>query len=77
MEKASLGVIHYEDQFTVKERGSKISVKTSGCNMTAVPSSESQGYDMDSIVTERGSASITFVEITPGYDKERMVNLKV
>ena len=77
VEKASLGVIHYEDQFTVKERGSKISVKTSGCNMTAVPSPESQGYDMDSIVTERGSASITFVEITPGYDKERMVNLKV
>ena len=77
VEKASLGVIHYEDQFTVKERGSKISVKTSGCNMTAVPSSESQGYDMDSIVTERGSASITFVEITPCYDKERMVNLKV
>ena len=45
--------------------------------MTAVPSPESQGYDMDSIVTERGSASITFVEITPGYDKERMGDLQV
>ena len=77
VEKASLGVIHYDDQFTVKERGNRITVKTSGCNMISVPSPESQGYDMDSIVTQRGSASITFVEITPGYDKERMGDLQV
>ena len=77
VEKASLGVIHYDDKFSIKERGSKISVKTVGCQMTAVPSQESEGYDMDSIVTKRGSASVTYIGVTPGYDKERMNKLKV
>lgn len=77
VEKASLGVIHYDDLFSMKVKGNKISVKTSGCDMSAVPSPESEGYDMDSVVTQRGAASITFVEITPGYDKERMNKLRV
>ena len=41
------------------------------------PSPERVGYEMDSTITDRGSASITFVEITPGYDRERMNKLKV
>lgn len=77
VEKASLGVIHYDDQFSVKERGNKISIKTVGCTMRHVPSPESEGYDMDSVVTKRGSASITFIEITPGYDKGRMEKLQL
>ena len=77
VEKASLGVIHYDDLFSIKVKVNKISVKTSGCDMSAVPSPESEGYDMDSVVTQRGAASITFVEITPGYDKERMNKLRV
>ena len=62
VEKSSLGVIHYDDQFTVKERGNKINVKTSGCNMIAVPSSETifiststrqcQGNSTNCIVTK-------------------------
>ena len=76
-EKASLGVIHYNDQFSIKEKGNKISIRTTGCDLSMVPSPERVGYEMDSTITDRGSASITFVEITPGYDRERMNKLKV
>ena len=77
VEKASLGVIHYNDQFSIKEKGNKISIRTTGGDLSMVPSPESVGYEMDSTITDRGSASITFVEITPGYDRERMNKLKV
>ena len=77
VEKASLGVIHYEDVFSVVERGSKLTIKTTGCTMTRVPSQESIGFDMDGAVVERGSASATIIEITPGYDKKRMESLSL
>lgn len=74
VERASLGVIEYGDEVSVRNKGSKMVLKTVSCAMNPIPSRDEQ-YPMDYMVTKEGKASATIIKINPNSDIERMKTL--
>lgn len=77
VEKASLGVIEYNDVFSVSGNGRKLSMKFDSCSVESLPSPDGCDYESDWDITHRGSASITPIRINPLHDESVMEKLKL
>ena len=77
VEKAALGTIRYDDKFTSKKSGNKTYLKVASSTIEYIPSPSAMGLDMDTVVTARGSASISIIRISPVVDEEKMSLLEL
>ncbi|MGN1164028.1 MAG: 5'/3'-nucleotidase SurE [Candidatus Ornithospirochaeta sp.] len=77
VEKAALGTIKYDDKFTSRKNGNKIHIRVTSCTTEDIPSPSALGLDMDTVVTSRGSASVTIIRISPQIDDEKTAGLEV
>ena len=77
VEKASLGVLKYEDEFIVKENGNRIVMSPSCSGRVVLEKTRDDELEADMIVTGRGSASLTLVNLHPCYDSGRMKEIRL
>ena len=77
VEKASLGVLKYEDEFIVKENGNRIVMSPSCSGRVVLEKTMDDELEADMVVTGRGSASLTLVNLHPGYDSRRMKEIRL
>ena len=77
IEKAALGIIRYDDKFNIHRSGKRAFIKITLCDIQDEPVSSPLGLEMDTVVTSRGSASVTVIKISPATDDETMTGLTV
>lgn len=75
VEKASLGVIEYNDDYKITEDGDKLILKCSGCKTHWLNRDDKNLYPGDNELCKKAIATATIINIHPSYDIGRMNKL--